>query len=185
MENLQTTLIYETVHGSRAYDLAIASSDTDLKGVLVGPPQWYFGFDKAPEQLELTKDHVRYELRKFIRLAAAANPTILELLWTAPEHHRLVTLEGERLLDARDIFLSQRVEQTFGGYGLSQLKRIRTHRRWLLTPPKEEPTRGTFGLPERTVIPRDQQGAADLLMERGQVKKEELSPNFLEALDRE
>jgi predicted nucleotidyltransferase len=123
--------IFETVHGSRAYGLGTPASDTDVKGIIVGPPRWYFGPSAAPEQIELSADHVRYEVRKFFRLAAAANPTVLELLWTAPEHHRTVTPEGARLLAARELFLSARVAETFGGYALSQLKRIRTHRRWL------------------------------------------------------
>lgn len=181
----EPTLIFETVHGSRAYGLDEASSDTDLKGIVVGPPAWYFGVDPAPEQLTLTKDHVRYELRKFMRLAVAANPTIFEMLWTDEAHHTAMTPAGERLLGARELFLSLKVEQTFGGYALSQLKRIRTHRRWLLRPPGEEPRREAFGLPERTVIPRDQRGAAEQLLARGQVDEADLSPNFLDALERE
>ena len=181
-----TTLIYETVHGSRAYGLARAGSDTDLKGVLVGPAAWYHGFRGGPEQVELGPDHVRYEIRKLFRLLAASNPTLLELLWTDPEHHRAVTPAGERLLASRDRFLSQQVADTFGGYALSQLKRIRGHRAWLLEPPAGPPRRGDFGLPERTVLPKDQLGAAQALLDRddGDLSGS-LSANFLDLLDRE
>ncbi len=178
-------VIFETVHGSRAYGLDTPESDLDLKGVLVGPPAWYFGFREAPEQQELGPDHVRYELRKFFRLAASANPTLLELLFTDPADHRIVTPAGERLLAARERFLSRRVKDSFAGYAMSQLARIQTHRRWLLHPPAHEPTRGEFGLPERTVIPKDQLGAAEALLADGRASEADLSPNFLAILDRE
>lgn len=178
-------VIYETVHGSRAYGLAGEDSDLDLKGILVGPPDWYRGFLSSPEQIELSKDHVRYEIRKFFRLATAANPTVLELLWTAPEDHRVVTAEGERLLNHRSEFLSKRVEDTFVGYALSQLKRIKGHRSWLLSPPNEEPSRKRYGLPEMTLIAKDQLRAAEVLIEQGKLEEAELTPNFLDIMQRE
>ncbi|MDD9942392.1 MAG: nucleotidyltransferase domain-containing protein [Myxococcales bacterium] len=180
-----TTLIYETVHGSRAYGLARDGSDTDIKGVIVGPSIWYLGFTESPEQVELSADHVRFEARKFMRLAAAANPTILELLFTDPEDHLTVTSAGQRLLDARRRFLTKRVADTFNGYAMGQLKRIKTHRRWLLEPPATEPLRADFGLPESTVVPKDQLGAAETLIEKGQLVDADVSDNFLALLARE
>jgi len=178
-------LIYETVHGSRAYGLHRADSDEDLKGILVGPAAWYHGFLGGPEQLEPSADHVRFEIRKFFRLAAASNPTVLELLWPEPEDVRVLTAAGKRLLAAREAFLSQRVAASFGGYALSQLKRIKTHRHWLLTPPRAEPKRSDFGLPERTLISHDQLGAAEALIAQGRLAEAEVTPNFLVVLDRE
>ena len=185
MELASTTLIYETVHGSRAYGLAREGSDTDVKGVIVGPAIWYHGFLEAKEQVELSADHVWFEIRKFIRLAAAANPTVLELLFTEPSDHRTVTSAGRRLLEAREAFLSLQVAETFNGYAMGQLKRIKTHRRWLLTPPKSEPRRSDFALPEGSVIPRDQLGAAETLFEKGFRADAGASTNFLELLARE
>lgn len=182
---MEPRLVYETVHGSRAYGLARAGSDEDLRGVIVGPPRWYLGFVGGPEQIARSDDDVWLEIRKLVRLAAAANPSILEILFTDPEHHRVVTPEGQLLLDARERFLSKRVESTFAGYALAQLGRIRTHRRWLLAPPREEPTRTAFGLPERTTIPKDQMGALEALMERGALEGAALPENFLDVLARE
>src|SRR5262249_1782814 len=153
--------------GSRAYGLAREGSDTDVKGVIVGPAVWYHGFLEGKEQVELSADHVWFEIRKFIRLAAAANPTILELLFTDPSDHRTIASAGRRLLDARDQFLSLQVAETFNGYAMGQLKRIKPHRRWLLAPPKSEPRRSDFGLPEGLAIPKDQLGAAETLIAKG------------------
>ncbi|MCP4677485.1 MAG: hypothetical protein GY854_18620 [Deltaproteobacteria bacterium] len=182
---MKPILMYETVHGSRAYNLERPDSDTDYKGIIVGPTHWYHGYRGGPEQIEKSADHVHYEIRKFFRLMASSNPTVIEMPWTEPEDHRTVTVQGERLLQTRQSFLTKRTRWTFAGYALSQLKRIKTHRRWLLSPPKREPMRGAFGLPEHTVIPRDQLGAAEALMEQGRIEEAELTPNFLEILDRE
>lgn len=178
-------VIYETVHGSTAYGLARPGSDIDVKGILVGPAPWYLGWAGGPAQIELSADHVRYEIRKFFRLAADANPTVLELLWTSEEHHVTVTATGRRLLDARDAFLSQRVAERFGRYALGQLKRIQSHRTWLHTPPAAAPTRARFGLLDQTVMPREQLAAAEALLQEGAHDAADASPNFVELLSRE
>jgi predicted nucleotidyltransferase len=180
-----TTLIFETVHGSRAYGLAREGSDTDYKGAIVGPPAWYFGLEPAPEQLELSADHVRWELRKLLRLAAASNPTVIEVLFADERDHVTVTPAGERLLEARGAILSRRVADTFGGYAHGQLARIQRHRRWLLEPPAGPPDRAAFGLPERRVVPKDQLGAAERLIEKGELEEGALPTGFLALLDRE
>ncbi|MEM1413999.1 MAG: nucleotidyltransferase domain-containing protein [Myxococcota bacterium] len=180
--------IFETVHGSRAYGLARLGSDTDRKGVVVGPTRWYLGVRPGPEQVELSPDHVRYDVRKFLRLLGNANPTVLETLFTAPEHHEIVTTAGERLLAERERFLTRRVGQTFAGYALGQLQRIRRHRRWLRDPPETPPTRAAFGLPERTLVPKDQRGAAETLIARAEERGEPppaYEASFLEVLARE
>jgi predicted nucleotidyltransferase len=179
------TLIYETVHGSRAYGLERPDSDLDLKGVIVGPASWYHGFLGGEEQLELSADHVWFELRKFVRLAAAANPTVLELLFTEPSDHRTLTPAGRRLLAARDEFLSLKVAETFNGYALGQLKRIQTHRRWLLEPPRKQPARVDFGLPETAALRRDQLGAAEALLGDEPEARAGADTNFIELLARE
>lgn len=180
-----TTLIYETLHGSRAYGLQRPTSDWDYKGVLVGPQAWYFGFDPAPEQVEHSADHVHFEVRKFFRLAEKANPTLLEILFTDSADVRVCTPLGERLRAARGQFLSKKVAGSFGGYALSQLKRIKTHRRWLLTPPTQEPTREAFGLPERSVADPEQLGAFEAMEQRGTLDAMDVSANFMQLLSQE
>ena len=178
-------LIYETIYGSRAYSLDRPGSDTDIKGIIVGPKHWYHGYAGGPEQIEFSADHVHLEIRKFLRLAAAANPTILEMLWTESCDHLTVTAAGQQLLDHRQFLLTKEIQKTFSGYALSQLKRIKTHRRWLLDPPAGAPTRVEYGLPEHSVVSRDQLGAAQKLIENNRLEEAELTPNFLDILDRE
>lgn len=145
-------------HGSHAYGTNIASSDEDFKGAAIAPKEYYHGFVNTFEQAEShDPDLVIYELKKFMRLAADCNPSIIEVLWADPN---IVTPAGQKLIDAREMFLSRKAKHTFSGYALGQLKRIRTHHNWLTAPPKTPPTRAELGLPEHTVIAKDQLAAA-------------------------
>jgi hypothetical protein len=49
--------------------------------------------------------------------------------------------------DERHRFLTKKVQQTFHGYAMAQLRKIKTHRSWLLNPPTKKPSREGFGLP--------------------------------------
>jgi predicted nucleotidyltransferase len=150
-------------HGSHAYGTNTATSDEDFKGVAIPTKDYLFGFNKVFEQAELkapNPDAVIYDIRKFFNLAADCNPNIIEVLHTDPSDHFIVTSLGQKLLDNKDAFLSKKIKHTFLGYSVSQLKRIKTHKRWIMNPPKTPPTRTELGLPEQTVIPQDQLTAA-------------------------
>ena len=179
------TVIFETVHGSRAYGLSTESSDTDLRGVFVPGPLAFNGFLNSSDQFEPSPERVLYEIRKFFRLAAACNPTVIEVLFTDTTDHVSVSPEGRQLLDRRREFLSRLAGDSFGKYGLAQLHRIRTHRRWLLSPPGKKPERQDFGLPERLTVPKDEQGAVEAMIRDGRLVESELPSSFLELLDRE
>jgi hypothetical protein len=159
--------IFLTRAGSHAYGLATPESDLDLRGVAIPPKEYFLGFAQRFEQAEaVDPDLVIYDIRKFFQLAAACNPSIIELLWTEAEDHLLVTPSGQRLLERRALFLSRRARHTFSGYAVAQLKRINTHRRWLVTPPTHKPTRAEFGLPETSVLSADILGAIEAVEQK-------------------
>jgi predicted nucleotidyltransferase len=150
-------------HGSHAYGTNTDTSDEDFKGVAIPPKEYFYGYTKRFEQAELKApddDAVVYDIRKFFNLAADCNPNIIEVLHTDPSDHFVVTPIGREILDHKDDFLSKKIKHTFLGYSVSQLKRIKTHKRWIMDPPKVPPTRASLGLPEQTVIPQDQLTAA-------------------------
>lgn len=98
-------------------------------------------------------DDELHELRKFLKLAAACNPNILEFFYV----ERGIEIEKPiwtKIREHRHLFISKKARHTFSGYAMAQLKRIQTHRGYLLNP-KEKPRRKDFGLPETTVIPAD------------------------------
>lgn len=146
--------ILEVLTGSRAYGLATPESDYDYRGIAIPPLPYFLGYAYRFEQREdhNDQDSVIYDIRKFFNLASECNPNVIELLWV-PEHCIvLITRWGEELIRNRKLFLSIKAKDTFSGYAVAQLKRIKTHRRWLLNPPKEKPTRERFGLPEVSTV---------------------------------
>jgi predicted nucleotidyltransferase len=169
---LRDATIFLTLHGSHAYGTNTPASDLDFKGVAVPPRQYFHGFLNRFEQAEFKRsarsesDAVIFDVRKFISLAADCNPSIIEVLFTDPANHVITTPLSAKLLASRDLFVSRKAKHTFSRYAVSQLKKIQSHRHWLLNPPTHAPTRAEFGLPERTVIPADQLNAARSLVKK-------------------
>lgn len=162
LEWLPARTIYMTRHGSHAYGTSLPTSDLDLRGVAIAPARYQLGYlDTFEQAVSSDPDLTVFSLQKFFKLASDCNPNVLEILYTDESDHLLRTTAGDRLLAVRDAFLSQKVKHTFSGYAAAQLKRIKLHRRWLMSGITHQPTRAEFGLPERTVIPADQLAAAE------------------------
>ena len=96
-----------------------------------------------------------FSLVKLVKLAADNNPNVLELLFLDDEDILHTSREWQILRDKAPMFLSTRCRHRYTGYAMGQLKRIKGHRAWLLDPPKAEPTRKEFDLPEESVLPAD------------------------------
>lgn len=177
--------------GSHSYGLNTPESDEDFKGLAIPPREYFLGFMNKFEQAEVKKtadsdvEFVIYDIRKFFNLCAENNPNIIELLWLDPSDYLFVSPIGEKIIAARQLFLSKRARYSFAGYAFSQLHRIKGHRAWLLNPPSKEPLRKDFGLPSRALITNDQAGAMKELVESGVIAEGDLSPNFLQALANE
>lgn len=163
---LPNSVIYFTRHGSNSYGTALPESDLDIRGVCIAPRRYHLGFERFEEHEQKVPDLKIFELKKFFSLAIENNPNILELLYTDPEDHLLVTPLGQKLLDNRDLFLSKRCRSSFSGYAVSQMKRINVHYRWLSNPPKAPPTREEFGLPTRSEVPANQLQAAQAAIQK-------------------
>lgn len=170
-------------HGSHAYGTNTPASDEDFKGVTIPPKEYFFGSNLVFDQAELkapNPDAVIYSMKKFFNLAADCNPNIIEVLHTDPADHLIVDPIGEIILEHKDAFLSKRIKHTFLGYSVSQLKRIKTHKKWIMNPPSVPPTRASLGLPEQTLIPQDQ-----LLAAQAEIQKEldRFQFDFMEGLE--
>ena len=182
MFDLEKHTIFATLHGSRAYGTNIASSDSDFKGVAIPPKEYFLGYFSRFEQAEqlVSKGHPHdktiYDIRKFLNLAANTNPNIIEVLFTDPSDHTVTTKWSDRLLAHRDLFISKKARFTFSGYAYGQLKRIKSHRAWLLNPPTHQPLRTEFGLPSDTskAVDVSTMNAVDSLSSEGHTFSEEV-----------
>jgi hypothetical protein len=123
-EALRPCVVLETTVGSRAWGLAGEGSDTDVRGVFVAPFGWTGGLAEAPAELVSADGSTTYwEVGKAIRQALRADPNTLETLFVPSA--RALDPMGERLLAARDAFVSAEIYGSFGRYALSQVAKLR------------------------------------------------------------
>lgn len=149
-------------HGSHAYGLNTPTSDLDIKGVAIPPVEYFLGWLHRFEQAESKNpDMSIYDIRKFFLLATDCNPNIIEVLWGDEEDILQQNWVGQYLRHFRSHFLSQKAKYTFSGYAIAQLKRIKTHRKWLLNPPTHKPERSEYGLPDTSLLSADLMGAVE------------------------
>lgn len=167
---LKSRTIFLTKHGSHAYGTNLPTSDLDLKGIAIPPRPYFYGFASKFEQADggfPDHDCAIYDIRKFFSLAADCNPNIIELLFTDPSDWLISSYYHELIYNIRESFLSKKARHTFAGYAHAQLKRIRTHQRWLRNPPAGKPTREEYGLPLTNVADKEQERAAEFLEAQG------------------
>ncbi len=128
----QNLLLIEIITGSRAYNLNVKHSDTDIKGVFVMPKKGFYGFDYVSQINNKTNDIVYYELRKFLELLAKNNPSMLELVYTSPEN---ILYEHPLFKNIKNFpWLTKRCKYTFGNYAESQIKKARGLNKKIVNP---------------------------------------------------
>jgi hypothetical protein len=124
---LMERVIYLTRAGSKSYGTDTPESDVDIRGIAIPPVEYFFGTQKHFEQaMQAEPDIVVYGLQKFIRMLTGCNPNALELLFTEPEDQIEVHPIAAKLIEKRDLFVTQLAARTFLGYAQSAL--ISLHR---------------------------------------------------------
>ncbi|BAZ16941.1 hypothetical protein NIES4071_88190 [Calothrix sp. NIES-4071] len=162
--------IFIGLAGSHGYGLNRPDSDYDYRGVFIAPKEYYLGFstfeqkengwDSEPGMfpfLDGNKDTVIYELRKIIQLLSGANPNVLELLWM--KEYPVLTEVGQHLINHRKLFLSKKVKHTYSGYAFAQIKKMESHRKWLLNPPKSKPLPSDFKIESEEPLSKEELNA--------------------------
>lgn len=161
--------IFVGLAGSHGYGLNRPESDYDYRGVFIAPKRYYLGFDSIEQKdsgwdepgifqfIDGNEDTVIYELRKVIHLLAGANPNVLELLWL--NNYPFLTNVGQHLINHRHLFLSKKVKHTYSGYAFAQIKKMETHRKWLLNPPTKKPLPADFDIMDEVPLSKDELNA--------------------------
>lgn len=129
-------IIFECISGSRAYGLATATSDTDIRGVFILPKEQFYSLEYVGQINNETNDIVYYELRKFIELLSKNNPNILELLNVSDD----CILKKDPIFDQikMEYFLSKLCKNTFANYAYTQIKKARGLNKKIVNPVDEK-----------------------------------------------
>lgn len=117
-------ILFETIVGSQAYGTQTPTSDIDKKFVYILPEDYILGTGYV-EQINVNKDYVGWEIRRFLELMDSNNPTVLELL-NSPED---CILHKDPLFDDiiahKDEFITKICKDSFGGYARQQIKKAK------------------------------------------------------------
>lgn len=117
-------LIFKAIVGSQSYGTSTPTSDIDYKGVYMQSTDALISFGYK-EQIDVTKDEVYYEVRRFLQLLQSANPTVLELLYSPDDCIMVKRPVFDLIVQERDKFLTKKCMHSFGGYAVAQIKKAR------------------------------------------------------------
>lgn len=123
-EHLGGNIILLGLGGSHAYGTNVPGSDIDIRGVALNTKKEILlgnGFEQVEDY---NTDTVIYSFNKIISLLCNCNPNVIEMLGLRPEHYLYLSPIGQQLLDNKELFLSKKAAQSFGGYATSQLRRL-------------------------------------------------------------
>ncbi len=124
-------VFYRVRVGARAYGIDDPDAEEDaVRGVYLPPAELHWSLYKPQEQIEVQRpapggmqiEEVYWEVEKFVRLGLAANPAVLEALYSPAV---IATSDlGRDLRAMRDAFLSRQIITTFTGYAMSQFRKM-------------------------------------------------------------
>lgn len=123
-EHLGKHVILLGLAGSYSYGTNIVGSDIDIRGITLNSKSDLIGLTRFEQYVDDNTDTVIYAFNKMITLLLNCNPNTIELLGLNPENYLYLNDYGHMLLDNKQLFLSRRAIQSFGGYADAQLRRL-------------------------------------------------------------
>lgn len=124
IKKMNEKIIFKAVVGSQSYGTSTPESDVDIKGIYTQDISDLVTFGYK-EQIEVNKDEVYFEVRRFLQLLQTANPTVLELLYSPEDCILKTSPQFELIRTNRDIFLTKECLKSFGGYAVAQIKKAK------------------------------------------------------------
>jgi len=159
IKTIEKNTIFLFTRGSQAYGTNNAESDEDIGGVCMPTKEVVYGLKKFEQKDNWVdengekQDKVIYNFNKAIDLMINNNPNMLDFIYAPERVVKYLNPAWSRVIDLREDFLCSKAKWTFQGYAVSQLNRIKTHRAYLLNPPKAKPNRADYDLPEKSIFP--------------------------------
>lgn len=123
-EHLKDRIMFLTFGGSHAYGTNTPTSDIDIRGCAMPLVSDLIGLTNFEQVIDKNTDTTVYAFPKLVKLLLNCNPNCIELLGCKPEFYTAVSPAGKLLLENRNIFLSKRAINSFGGYALGQINRL-------------------------------------------------------------
>lgn len=144
ISNQKNKILFQATSGSRAYGLARAHSDEDIRGIFVLPSNAYLSIEPPINLIsDERSDIVYYSLRRVLELIKQSNPNIIELLFTPEDCIKFKSPFIHDLFQVRQEFISMELCDAFIGFAQMQLKKSRGQNKWVNKPqppslPKKE-----------------------------------------------
>lgn len=116
-------LLYCVVTGSHAYGLNTETSDIDIKFVFAANAKTYLGFGGSDSLPIEGNDIFGYELKKYVNLCLAGNPTTLEMLFSDEKFILFEDDSFKNLRENRKKLLGKHCFNSFSKYAENQVKK--------------------------------------------------------------
>lgn len=137
-EHLGDNICLLTLGGSHAYGTNVEGSDVDIRGVAIPTKREVLLGKSFDQVLDKQTDTMIYSFNKAIQLLSNCNPNTIELLGFPENEYLHLSNLGCLLWANRHVFLSKRCIHTFGGYAISQLRRLQNKATRLVSQPENE-----------------------------------------------
>lgn len=123
-KHLGNNICLLTLGGSLAYGTNTPDSDIDIRGISSLTTRDILLGQDFEQVTNVATDTVVYSVNKMFNLLSACNPNVIEMLGCKPEHYIYLNEIGQKILDNKELFLSQKCIHSFGGYANAQLRRL-------------------------------------------------------------
>lgn len=124
-KHLKYNFEYICILGSYAHGLNHPKSDIDVRGFATPTVDDLLSFNDFDHVVSHKLDTQIYSLHKYLGMLAKSNPNIIESLGLKDEFIVYKSDIAQRILDNKDLFISKRVYQPFGGIAYSLTKSMR------------------------------------------------------------